>query len=128
MEGVDAHDGALAVFEVAKAVEKVGDDNITSDESIGKDGVAIVLAGYLEGEHGLLLEVLQTHLLRLGDEFLLVELLLIVGHEPRDLGAAGLADLGGNKCLGRRREGRNTRGGDEEETGGVLHFGGRWLR
>mmetsp|Transcript_8836 Transcript_8836/g.18469 ORF Transcript_8836/g.18469 Transcript_8836/m.18469 type:complete len:245 (-) Transcript_8836:62-796(-) len=76
VEGVDTHDGALVtVLEVSHAVEQVGDDNVTSNHGIGENSVSVVLAGDLEGVHGLFFQVLQTHFLRFGDELFLVELL-----------------------------------------------------
>mmetsp|Transcript_21986 Transcript_21986/g.47928 ORF Transcript_21986/g.47928 Transcript_21986/m.47928 type:complete len:208 (-) Transcript_21986:256-879(-) len=80
VEGIDDHDGSLAILEVAKTIEEVGDYDIAGDHGVGEDGVAVVLAGDLEGEHGLLLEILQAHLLRFGDELLLIEGSLAVGH------------------------------------------------
>mmetsp|Transcript_53260 Transcript_53260/g.80793 ORF Transcript_53260/g.80793 Transcript_53260/m.80793 type:complete len:422 (-) Transcript_53260:187-1452(-) len=63
VEGVDAHDGALAVLEVSQAVQQVGDDDISSDHSIGEDSTLVVLASNFKGKHGLFLQVLQTHFL-----------------------------------------------------------------
>jgi hypothetical protein len=73
VESVDDHDLALAVRKVAHAVQKVSDDNISGNHGIGEDGVIVVLARDLEGKHGLLFQVLQSHFLGVGDVFLLVE-------------------------------------------------------
>mmetsp|Transcript_9659 Transcript_9659/g.22765 ORF Transcript_9659/g.22765 Transcript_9659/m.22765 type:complete len:259 (+) Transcript_9659:754-1530(+) len=129
VEGVDDHDLGLAVLEVAEAVEEVRDDDVAGDHGVGEDGVAVVLAGDLEGEHGLLLEVLEAHLLGLGDELLLVEGIAVGGHgEGRGAGGDGLrragdAHLGGHIRARRERDGGRSAG--EEEGGTELHpFGG----
>ena len=126
VEGVDDHDLGLAVLEVAEAVEKVGDDDVAGDHGVGEDGVAVVLARDLEGEHGLLLEVLEAHLLGLGDELLLVEGIVIGGH-GKGHGAggdgrrrAGDAHLGGDVRAGSERDGGGSAG--EEKGGTELHL------
>jgi hypothetical protein len=113
VEGVDDHDLALAVLEVAHAVQKVGDDDITGNHGIGEDGVFVILAGDLEGEHSLLLQVLHAHFFGFRNELFLVELL--VGHFQ----AGGLGE--GHAARGKGRAESSAIGGGEGEN--KLHGG-----
>ena len=74
VEGVNDHDLGLAILaEVAEAAEQVGDHAVARDHRVREDSLVEVLARRLEGEHGLLLKILEAHLLGLGDEGLLIE-------------------------------------------------------
>jgi len=71
----------------------VGDDHISGNEGVGENGIAVVLAGDFEGEHGLFFEVFETHFFGFGNVGFLVEYFAIVGHGEggglRDDGVGG---------------------------------------
>ena len=100
----------LSALKVPKPVQKVGDHNIPCNHGVGEDGVLVVLAGDLEGVHGLLLEVLHAHLLGILDVSLLVKL---GGGEE---GGGG----GGGESL------RGKVGGDEGGSEGKKSLRGGW--
>mmetsp|Transcript_26389 Transcript_26389/g.57319 ORF Transcript_26389/g.57319 Transcript_26389/m.57319 type:complete len:294 (+) Transcript_26389:758-1639(+) len=68
MESVHHHHLALAVGQVSQAVEQVSDDAIASNQGVGEHRVRETLHGKLKGTHGLLLQMLQALVLRLGNE------------------------------------------------------------
>lgn len=73
MEGVHDHDLGPSRLQVSHPMEQVGDDDVAGDECVGEDGVAVVLHGDFEGEHGLFFEVFEAHFFRFGDEGFLIE-------------------------------------------------------
>lgn len=128
VEGVHDHDLGLSALEVAHAVEEVGDDDVSGDEGVGEDGVAVVFDGDFEGEHGLFFEVFEAHFFGLGDEGFLVEDFGLrggVGHEEG--GGAGGAEEGQGGLVGGGEGRGRVDGQGEGGDGGGVGFHGRLI-